>query len=533
MPVLTGVTRYSLCYTTIRAAHVNDAVLWWVSRAKFTDRIELVVTTDLGCDDVLAAVEAVKAKLPPAIQVKVGVNPPPGDCVKGWNAAAALSTGDVIIAMSDDFVPPQGWDTLLDAAANWARPVVLKVSDGYNRDLCTLAIVSRSRYDKFGYLFYPGYQSMFCDTELTFAAIQDGVLVNANHLLFEHLHPDCNKRTRDGVDLVHSSSARYETGRMVFEYRKQYGFPVDMGPRSTVQVTVKQTAAYLQVIKDDLCLREVVDRLADEGVTNYFFHIPDEYWSGEPALDEDTVPLLELIETFKQQRGVNTWVERPKVAAYRGPGRSRIRVETLCRNDALAWIRSHGFNHILVVDGDELWRPGLLAKLLAKINTDHPNSVFTGMVPVIGLPGYPVAAATDKATIYVGPDVKFKECRGAEGYRHDLGGHEIYHFTATRKSMDEIVAKSRRSGHYDDQSYDFEGWIKNVLPKIEPGLVNAHMYRHYQVWPKVRAWLPDELSCIPSTLHAYLGQKVEASKPPTSSPHTSKRFTAAGWPKAN
>jgi glycosyltransferase involved in cell wall biosynthesis len=535
-PVLTGVTRYSLCYTTIRPSHVSEAIFWWLERARKLDRVEIVVTTDVGHDDVIAAAESLRSSVAShGVVLKTAVNEDlPGNCVKGWNLAASLSTGDVIIAMSDDFVPPPGWDTLLDIATDWSKPAVLKVSDGYNHDLCTLAIVSRPRYIKFGYLFYPAYESMFCDTELTFAAAQDGVLVNANHLLFEHLHPDCNKRARDAVDLVHGSSERYETGRMIFDYRRSLGFPIDLGPTVVKKVLAGDVAVYLQVIKDDLCLREVVDRLADEGIRNFFFHVPDEYWSGEPALAEDTEPLMALVEKFKTDRGVNVWVDRPKVAKYRSPGRSRIIVETLCRNDALAWVRSCGFNHIAVVDGDELWKPGLLNRLLEKINNDRPNSVFTGMIPVIGLPGYPVEAATDKATIYVGPDVNFQECRGAEGFRHDLGGREIYHFTATRKSMDEIVAKSRRSGHYDDKGYDFEGWIKNVLPKIEPGLVNAHMYRHYQVWPKVRAWQSGELELIPVSLHQYLGKKVDAPTEPSSgSPHLSGRFTPSGWPKAN
>jgi hypothetical protein len=71
--------------------------------------------------------------------------------------------------------------------------------------------------------------------------------------------------------------------------------------------------------------------------------------------------------------------------------------------------------------------------------------------------------------------------------------------------MKEIVEKHLNSGHYGDSDYDFDGWIKNVLPKIKPGLRNVHMFKRYQIWPIVRNWRLDELEDIPLTLHQYLG----------------------------
>jgi hypothetical protein len=127
------------------------------------------------------------------------------------------------------------------------------------------------------------------------------------------------------------------------------------------------------------------------------------------------------------------------------------------------------------------------------------------MIPVIGVPGYPVDAATDVAVVYVGQDVRFKVCRSPFIQQTVVFRPLIYHFTGTRKGMDETVKKHRRGGHYDDPDYDFEGWIKDKLPNIKPGMTDAHMYKPRQIWPRVRAWRLDELAQMPAAVRPFLG----------------------------
>lgn len=151
----------------------------------------------------------------------------PGTCVKGWNLAAKHSSGRILIAISDDFFPLRNWDSriLSVGGPSWTNdPHVLMVNDGYVQDLCTLAIVTRPWYEKLGYLFNPEYTSMYCDTELTYHALQEGALIKALHLVFPHHHPDNGMRPRDNVDLVHSNSDRYHTGKVIFERRKSQKF---------------------------------------------------------------------------------------------------------------------------------------------------------------------------------------------------------------------------------------------------------------------------------------------------------------------
>src|SRR5882724_7069954 len=180
---------FSLVYTSVRPKLIKQVVDLWNSRSIHYN-IEWCIVADDGDIESLSAAglatgEAVKSGQ--CRSAKIGVNSGPKNCTAGWNAAAALSTGKVIIAVADDFVPPLGWDEALLALQpkTWVdEDRVIHVNDGYVQELCTLAIFTRARYDKFGYLWYPKYQSMFCDTEFTEVAYRDGAVIEAMHLLF-------------------------------------------------------------------------------------------------------------------------------------------------------------------------------------------------------------------------------------------------------------------------------------------------------------------------------------------------------------
>jgi hypothetical protein len=500
---------FTLCYTTVRAGFIRPVVDKWMSRAARPHLVNWGITTDSDKPEAILSIDQVAEDLSGRVTV-AHVTDLPGTCVKGWNLAAQKTKlGDIIIAVADDFDPPQDWDDNLMSCSEaewWLEDRVVHVADGYNPNIFTLAILTKKRFDRFGYIFYPGYESMFCDTEFTFVAHNEKVVIEATHLLFEHLHPDCGKRQRDNTDLNHSSRHRYAVGEMLFKYRQSMGFPVDAGPKfDETRVSPKDLAVYIQATKNDFCLFEVCERLYEEGIRNFFFYIPNEYWSGRPTPKDESDQVVgvvhQLINTFSD---IQVEYRVFDIKPHRAPGRSRIMVETYARNEALDWVRSFGFKHIVIADGDELWRRGLLEELIDTVNDFKPLCVFTGMVPVVGLPGYPIEGAVDKASIYVNHEAKFQECRGTFGAKYELRGHKIFHFTATRRTMDEIIRKNRESGHYDDPNYDFEGWIKNVLPNIKPGMRNVHMYRPYNPWKLVREWSLDEMKEIPRSLHQFL-----------------------------
>lgn len=508
---------FSLVYTSVRPNCILPVYNMWMQRAKNPAAVEWVINTHKGYNPQATAVaEALAAERPDHVKSVVNTGLP--NCVTGWNNAAAHSRGMVIIAVADDFIPPVGWDESLLALKPdnwWLDDHVVHVEDGYVHDIMVLSMLTRKRYERFGYVFYPKYVSMFCDTEFTEVARREGVVIEAKHLLFEHMHPDCAKRPRDHNDVLHASKANWNTGEMIFNFRKAAGFPVDDGPRAVAEGAVPapaepasapgdiKFAVYMQVIKDDFCLYEVCRRMMDEGCLDFFWAVPDTYWSGEAVSVDEHATLGPILGRLRSE-GARVNMRVFKVANYRIGSESRITVETRLRNDSLAWVRESGFPHVLIVDGDELWKPGTLDIVRPFVIEGHA-AISVGMTPVMGTPGYPVDGAGDVAVVYIGPSCTFRVCRSPSVQQTIIHLPQVIHFTSTRKTAEENIAKHRRSGHYDDPEYAFEDWIANKLPKAQPGLQDAHMYTKRSIWPVLRNWRPEELAVIPASLHPFLG----------------------------
>ena len=483
-----AIPEFSLAYTSVRADKIAAVVDLWLTTASGRHTVEVVIAVDGNAPLCEIAAKAV-------LEAKVVVQPDaPFNSTRGWNAAAAATTGKVIICVADDFKPCSGWDEKLFALrTGWMDDDwVAHTSDGYVEDIAVLSILTRKRYERFGYVFYPTYESLFSDTEFTQVAYFEGRVLQAKHILMEHLHPDCHKRPRDSTDLAHASRDRWTRGEMLFNFRKSQGFPNDTRPATAVVATASSEpcasyAAYLQANRDDLCLREVVHRLYDEGLRNFFFCIPDEYWSGKPTSSQDRQQVMDVAVAI-HKLGARVETKDFCVADYRFPNDTRITVETRLRNDSLAWVRQNGFMRICVVDSDELWPKGTLAFIMEIVDKSDPLAVSLPMTPVVGFPGYPINGASDRVISYVGQSCRFRDCRTPIGQVYYENRSRVYHFTSTRRTMAETVEKHRQSGHFDDPDYETEWWLQNVLPNLKPGYQPAwpdgrrgiHWYRKYQ-----------------------------------------------------
>lgn len=218
---------FSLAYTSARHSSIALVLLDWILKAQEPRAVEIclcVDSTNPQAESVARSIHGIKL----ALQTK-----PDPDCVTGWNLAAGQSTGQVIIAISDDFVPMPGWDTKILKAGpeDWIDlPRVMRVNDGHLNAMCTLPIVTRPRYQQFGYLFFPQYKSMFCDTDLTELAYRDGVVIEAPQLVFTHKHWDNRLRPQDDVDKRHCAEDRWELGRRIFFERRMSWYPGYRGP---------------------------------------------------------------------------------------------------------------------------------------------------------------------------------------------------------------------------------------------------------------------------------------------------------------
>lgn len=148
--------------------------------------------------------------------------PQSGGSVAAWNAAAEQSQGQVMVQLSDDFRCSQGWDTaILTAIGDTSKAAVLAVSDGgRNDDLLCMAILTRKRYQDQGFLFHPAFFSVYSDNWFTDCAYRDGAVIDAKHLLFEHVHPAFGKAASDPTYERGNSNEAYAQGAAIFNRLK-------------------------------------------------------------------------------------------------------------------------------------------------------------------------------------------------------------------------------------------------------------------------------------------------------------------------
>lgn len=201
--------RISLLHATRgRARKASAARKIWIDLAENPDAIEHIFAIDAD-DDASFALRRFHH-----IEVPAG-----GGCVAAWNAAAAISTGDILIQLSDDWMPPAKWDTeIIKRFGDLRIPKVMQVSDGFRTDgLLCIAILTRARYLDQRHLFHPDFKSVFSDTWFTHTARRDRILVDATDLVFEHQHPLAGKGEWDQTYAESNSDQRYAEGRAIYD----------------------------------------------------------------------------------------------------------------------------------------------------------------------------------------------------------------------------------------------------------------------------------------------------------------------------
>lgn len=146
-------------------------------------------------------------------QVKAG-----GGCVAAWNAGLALTQAQVVIQMSDDWLPPLHWDRLImERLGNVEESKVLAVSDGARTDrLLCMAIATRSYCSQDCFLFHPWFTGVYSDNWFTDEAYRRGQVIEARDLVFQHQHPAFGSAKMDATYAQQNAPARYVHGEQVY-----------------------------------------------------------------------------------------------------------------------------------------------------------------------------------------------------------------------------------------------------------------------------------------------------------------------------
>jgi hypothetical protein len=103
---------------------------------------------------------------------------------------------DILVLASDDMIcQKKGWDTIIKSTMEAYYPDTdgaLWFWDGDHNTrrngLCTMNIMGRKYYDRFGYIYHPSYSSLWCDNEFTDVGLRLGKLKFFDQVLFKHVH---------------------------------------------------------------------------------------------------------------------------------------------------------------------------------------------------------------------------------------------------------------------------------------------------------------------------------------------------------
>jgi len=174
-----------------RAVKARKTYLHWINQVMNPDEIEYILSIDDNdpqLDEYLYQFRG--------YTIVQGENTCAVDAI---NRAAKECKGDIIIVISDDFECFQNWDETINGAFAIHKNKLLKTWDGTQMWIVTLPIMDRQFYEENGYIYFPKYKHMFCDTDLTHKAELEGKLLYRPSIQFIHRHYTTNESEKDEV----------------------------------------------------------------------------------------------------------------------------------------------------------------------------------------------------------------------------------------------------------------------------------------------------------------------------------------------
>ena len=187
----------------------------WRQRAALPDSIEHLFAIQ---GDDRTSVERFSAA---AVDFVTTVPPPAwaSSSVANWNAAAARSTGDLLVVIADDLLPPDGWDqSLRQLPPDAQQPYACYVPDTVRQDgLMCHPVLSRGLYQKRGYVFHPSFFGVYCDNDFTTRTQLEAPIFRVPNLLWQHEHFSKKKTAPDQNARIQNSDQAYHYGKAVFD----------------------------------------------------------------------------------------------------------------------------------------------------------------------------------------------------------------------------------------------------------------------------------------------------------------------------
>lgn len=196
----------------------------WISRADHKSDLEYLISVDKS-DPLLKEYQMLA-------HTDVIVISDNKTAIEAINCAAKYATGDIFIVVSDDFDCPNHWDTLLMEQIGEQEDYVVKTMDGCQPWIITLPIMDRKYYNRFGYIYNPLYEHLFCDTEMSHVGALLGRTITVD-LVFPHRHyTQAGGHPKDAINEKNDNT--WVQGETVYLERMKNNFGIENPERITL-----------------------------------------------------------------------------------------------------------------------------------------------------------------------------------------------------------------------------------------------------------------------------------------------------------
>ena len=174
----------------------------YIQFARDTSNIQFVISLDTDDPTVTEELKCLLTSIHPCIKICMGTS---NSKIHAMNRDIPdPSTFDILLLASDDMIPEVvGYDNIIREKMRKHYPDtdgVLFFNDGYQgRNVNTLSILGRKYYRRFGYIYYPGYKSFFCDNEFTKVAYKLKKQTYFATVIIRHRHPINSDAKQDSL----------------------------------------------------------------------------------------------------------------------------------------------------------------------------------------------------------------------------------------------------------------------------------------------------------------------------------------------
>jgi glycosyltransferase involved in cell wall biosynthesis len=202
-----------------RCGRAREAVIHWLDNFSGENSLEYIISIDSDDQQRQCYIELCTEF---NIQLIINNN---RSLVDASNNGCELATGDCFVLVSDDFGCPLNWDKLLQSKIEKSglETYGVLINDGItgvDTQIMSLPIISKTLFEKIGYIYHPDFFSLWADNALLDVVNLLNCKINATDLIFEHHHYSVGKSKKDHTYARENSSQAHKMGQATYHRLK-------------------------------------------------------------------------------------------------------------------------------------------------------------------------------------------------------------------------------------------------------------------------------------------------------------------------